>query len=408
MFYVEKNNQKIGQYLGRVIDHKYESRRKFCRAYLKKVGQDDNDEELRKMGNRLSQIIQGKKSIQTYDLPIMTDLLGVSCEAILSAGKCHTPVANRVTNYQIAMSKNEREWQEYIDRPDKLILNSDEYGKTILDYAFEFSNYKFLKFLMNKGYIWFVDESKTSWDLGVNYGAGTSIQRRQISYVDNDMILKLKYEDSVRRDMIVLAIENNDYEVLDKLKARENPTLYAMGLFGNSKPGKADCYNEWLINAVSDSGEKILDYFSEEFQIVDQTGQTRRYVFPYLGEASVALIKKKRREAELLIRRALSHNKKVYEELSKLIKEAQEIECNRYDNIPKEFTDSIKQQVLNYFYIDRANDMVSFFFSRAKKDFVSLVTNIITINAMSESPLLNELIEETNDYYDKIIVLKGE
>ena len=133
------DNKKIGAYLKRIIEKKFISHRQFCRKYLEAVGVEADNEELRKMGNRLSQILKGTKGVQIYDLPVFTELLGVSCEEILSAGKKkYVPTAAHVTNYDIAYSKDPRVWKEYVEREDKLILNCDEYGKTIIDYIFEF------------------------------------------------------------------------------------------------------------------------------------------------------------------------------------------------------------------------------------------------------------------------------
>ena len=150
-----ENNKKIGAYLSDLIDRKYPSKRQFCKAYIVAIGGEVNDEEIQKMANRISQITKGTKAIQTYDLPIFTDLLEVSCEQILSAGEYSVPQSKRVTNYSIAFSKDPEEWEEFINREDKLILNQDEYCKTIIDYALEFGNYNLLKYLMDKKYIWF-------------------------------------------------------------------------------------------------------------------------------------------------------------------------------------------------------------------------------------------------------------
>ena len=43
------------------------------------------------------------------------------------------------------------------------ILNPDEYDKTAIDYALEAGNYPFLKYLTEKGYIWFVGEDKKEY-----------------------------------------------------------------------------------------------------------------------------------------------------------------------------------------------------------------------------------------------------
>lgn len=44
------------------------------------------------MANRLSQMLNGNKGIQIYDLPVFTELLGISCEELLSAGRCFAGV----------------------------------------------------------------------------------------------------------------------------------------------------------------------------------------------------------------------------------------------------------------------------------------------------------------------------
>ena len=147
MFTLE-DNEKIGQYLSVRIDERFKSHRQFCRKYLEAEGHQASNEQLRKMSNRLSQILYGKKGIQIYDLPLFCRLLEVSCEEILSAGKIHTPTSAHLTNYAAAFSKDELEWETYIEREDSPILNADEYGKTIIDYALEAENYDYKKKIM--------------------------------------------------------------------------------------------------------------------------------------------------------------------------------------------------------------------------------------------------------------------
>ena len=188
-------NQKIGQYISKLIENSdFKSTRQFCRAYLEVSGVSVNDDELRKMSNRLSAIKKGSKSIQIKDLPVFTQLLDVSCEEILSAGEIRTFNENHMTNYQIAFSDDEKVWQSYINRDDKLILNSDEYNKTVIDYALEFKNYKFLKYLMENNYIWFVSKTPEK-DCYLGFGAGTSIKRRKIGLID-DLDAEMKQNDS--------------------------------------------------------------------------------------------------------------------------------------------------------------------------------------------------------------------
>ena len=128
------------------------------------------------MSNRLAQIAKGNKAIQTYDLPHFTELLGGSREQILSAREYSAPLSSRVTNYSIACSKDRKKWEAYIRHADKLILNSDEYCKTVLYYALEFGNYELIEFLMDNQYIWF--DSRKDQDYIQTFGAGTSIEQR--------------------------------------------------------------------------------------------------------------------------------------------------------------------------------------------------------------------------------------
>ena len=98
----EESNKKIGTYLGKSIDAQFSKRNNFYREYLKHEGLPVDAEEVRKLANRFSQIIKGDKSIQVHDLLIVTDILGISCEELLTCGKAYKPIKNHVTNYDIA------------------------------------------------------------------------------------------------------------------------------------------------------------------------------------------------------------------------------------------------------------------------------------------------------------------
>ena len=176
-----KSNQEIGAYLKEVILSKYPSCRQFCVAYVDltlDLQDDPNDirsDEIRKLTNRLSQILKGVKAIQTYDLPVFSELLGISCEEMLTAGAVRKPILYRRTNYNIAFSQDENDWKEYLAREDCIAAYADEFGKTVVDYALEFKNYKFLRFLMGNGYIQFVSHEET-WEYGYNFGAKSLIK----------------------------------------------------------------------------------------------------------------------------------------------------------------------------------------------------------------------------------------
>lgn len=105
------DKEKNGAYLKKLIEERYLSHRKFGKAYLEAIDVQINDEELRKISNKLSQIINGKKGIQLEDLMVFTDLLGVSCEEIITGGNYFVPVASHMTNYEIAFSDDPRIWK---------------------------------------------------------------------------------------------------------------------------------------------------------------------------------------------------------------------------------------------------------------------------------------------------------
>lgn len=86
------NNEKIGNYISGLVERNFESARQFCKAYLQVSGmKEPAEQDIRNMSNRISQIKKGKKAIQIYDLPIFSELLGISFEQILSAGECGEP-----------------------------------------------------------------------------------------------------------------------------------------------------------------------------------------------------------------------------------------------------------------------------------------------------------------------------
>ena len=228
-----KSNQEIGSYLKKVILSKYPSCRKFCIDYVDltlKIDDDPNDiisDEVRKLTNRLSQILKGTKAIQTYDLPVFSELLGISCEEMLTAGAVRSPILCRRTNYNIAFSHDKNDWKDYLAREDRIAAYADEFGKTVVDYALEFKNYNFLKYLMNNGYIQFVSNEET-WSYGYNFGAKTSIKDKPFErYTLEEQFLQ---DITLRTRLIALALENDDESVLEELRAREFPVQFIVAM----------------------------------------------------------------------------------------------------------------------------------------------------------------------------------
>lgn len=407
MFKVEKNNAKIGKYLSDLIEQKYDSKRAFCREYITAKGEEPNNETLNNMSNRLSQITKGKKAIQTYDLPFFTELLGVSCEQILSAGECSAPTANRVTNYSIACSKDPAVWEKYIHRADKLILNSDEYCKTVLDYALEFGNYDFIKFLMDNQYIWF--DSRKDNDYVQTFGAGTSIEHRHIDSIDYGLEGKLKTEDELRINLIALAADHEDIKMLNELRARENPQLYCRAHYlSGIHPDFDGCYNERMVKHIAASGEAVLDYFTDSFEIRDNvrykdgSNRIHTFMFPYISKLLDLLITTKSSFTETALKKALKYNKATYNRLCKLISTVKNDERYAAEYMKSLWIKTCEQNL----EFHENGDIVMFtaYYSTAttQNQVDGIITNVAHVTKIPTSPILKHLAEELNEAYDAI------
>lgn len=397
------DNKEIGDYISRLIEEKFQSARKFCIAYLKLGGKEGPlEDDIRNMANRLSQIKKGNKAIQSYDLPIFSELLDVSFEQILSAGKYGVPKNSRMTNYTIAQSHNEKEWLTYIERDDKPILNSDEYGKTVLDYAIEFSNYDFLKFLMVKNYIWF--DSRKDQDYVMTFGAGTSIERTQCKECDHSVfkcppgkdVLKyrLATKDQLRMCIISLAVDHSDLKILKKLRAREIPELYFKAHFLSCVHPDFDAhYDKAIVSHIAKASDKVLDYFTDPFEVRDRIrykdGSKRKhiYMFPYISQLLNMLIKNGSPFLETALEKAIAHNERTMEKLSLLIKQSTTNGCYYGDYWKKEVEFSENGNIISF---------------RDPLAVAGIITNIVNVTKKSKDAQINGLIEKLNKSYNNI------
>ncbi len=413
------SNEKIGGYLSKKIASRYDSTRQFCVKYLECENEVINEETIQKLSNRMSQIKQGKKSIQVYDLPVFSKLLSISCEEILSAGQFFAKCSDRMTNYSISFSQEEEEWIRYINNEEELILNPDEYGKTVIDYAIEFKNYNLLKFLIEKKYIWF--DSRKDDDYVLTFGAGTSIQRKDPWRIADSLQYKLAAEDQLRMKIITMAIENGDIQILDELRARELPELYYKVHYMYSDLDFDSRYDENFINTLVESNNNILDYFTDEFPVRDRikytNGTERRHIFmfPFISELLDNLARKKHKFLEQALKKSITHNKKIYTKLKQLIQLEIDRSMSRYDYIkddPKyksDLLEKIEIDIINGILQDfkfYENSKVICYYSRESGD--GMVTNIIKIKETIEEKGLRRYAEELNDLYKKIININEE
>lgn len=399
----EIDNKQIGVYISDLIEHSYASARQFCTAYLEiSNGNKPTEDEIRNMANRLSQIKKGAKSIQIYDLPIFSELLNVSYEQILSGGNCTSSTHNRLTNYTVSQSHSIAEWLTYIEDKNKPILNPDEYGKTVLDYAIMFGNYDFIKFLVEENYIWF--DSRKDNDYVMTFGAGTSIQRIKFEEQDNgifirnpdmnDLQYKLATEDQLRMYIISFATDHDDISMLKKLRAREIPELYykAHYLSGNC-PDFDIHYDKKMVTHIAKSSDKVLEYFTEPFEIRDRIkykdGSKRKhiFVFPYISQLLDLMIENNSTYLKQALEKIVEHNERTEKKLHLLIKQSIE-DGNNSGHFWKnqiEFHD---------------NGNIILFHNMLAG--TGIITNIAKVKKKSNNHEINQLIKRLNNSYNSI------
>ena len=397
-----KTNEEIGLFVSRMIDENFKSISDFCRAYLKLQYSNYSEEDFKKIKNRISQIKNGKKSIQVYDLPYFCELFGVSCEQILSAGDCYVPHSNRITNYDIAQTSDKELWKRYIKREDKLIMNADEYCKTVLDYALEFENYDFMKYLINEGYIWFVDNDPKNYWLG--FGAGTSIERRPVGYID-DLDSQIKQQDYLRRKLVSLAIDKKDIKMLEELKAREIPPFYHFSFFGMNKTDCESFYDRKMVAHIATANQKIITYFTEEFEIKNDWNELNTFMFPYINELINLLVKSDNEYLYTILKRCVEHNRNAFDIINETRKNIFDYYTDlfKYRDDESLINDSVDRELSQNMFYYKDGNIISIMRRFSK---CGMVTNLVNIKAKSKNKEIAQLINEVNEYYCKILALK--
>lgn len=406
------DNKLIGQHLSELIKaSRYKNDRQFSIAYLEKRDGEANPDDIPKMQNRICQIKKGNKGVQIEDLPIFSELLGVSIDEILSGGTFIAPAATRVTNYTIAFSKNQDDWEEFINREDKPFLNPDEYNKTVIDYALEAGNYEFLKYLMDNNYIWFVSGDRKQYH-EKSFGAGTSVERREIGYTDV-LDTRLREQDDLRYKMIALAIKNNDIKMLEKLKAREIPLLYTVnhifsGYLENKELVKTPNVLQ-MIDSVAAASNTILSYFFSTFEVKQEYGDAvYTFMSPYAGDILDEMIRLKKKNINLFLERVLEHNRNVLQDLNQQTEDGMDA-CRDLYKV-NEYIDEkyMKHITWNDYYVYPRIGFVSYhtpaFYK--KVPIGGFITNIVRVNSKSKDPEIQFLIDEVNKTYNKFIDLQ--
>ena len=396
-----RDNKEIGLNLEILILKKYRSVRQFCKYYLGLVGLDSEDPvEIRRLANRFSQILNGKKALQVHDLPVISELLGVSCEEILSCGDTRIPLSNRRTNYNIAFSNNPIDWEEYLSRDDHIAAYADEFGKTVLDYAIEFKNYKFIKYLIKRGYITLISDSPDDWAWTTNFGAESKIVERPF---EHPTLKEEFYTNKLLRSQILsLAIENEDMDTLETFRAKEVPPQLRVNMY----LGDLDIsgyYDETFIKEIVGSSVKIFNYFLKEYMLKSQNDKYEiEWLYPFAGEIVEQCIKTKNSERALrAINKITEHNKKAYEDLRRRFLLAAKKNKDFYRT--RSYQEAVSMVAHDY-HISKEKNFVSLCPFRIE-GVDPLAFHIIKINASSKDEEIQNKINKANDWYDKILNL---
>jgi len=395
------DNKEIGEFIKKTIDQKYRSTRQFGKKCLETMAMPTDEASVNKMANRLSQILNGNQSIPLDYLPVFSKLLDKSCEEMLSAGQHFAPHSNRVTNYSLALSDDKHDWEEYVNREDKLILNADEYGKTVIDYALEFKNYNLLKYLTDNKYIWFTGTDEDT-HFYTTFGAGTSI-KCDPAMMNNINVLdyRMKMCSDLRTKMIILAIKHNDIEMLTELRARETPVLYQVCKYSGIPNDSTNYINNEMLDALSRANDKVLEYFLKAFEITDRTEKSQLFIFPFLDKLIERLIKTGSKFTTNALSAAVAHN----EYASKKLKYLLDSSVSFYMNLEADNPDSetVKEAYFNSCakhirYYD-GGTLISYFTPQATD---GIITNLIKIEISSDIPGVREQIGTVNYLYDRI------
>ena len=333
MFEIE-SKENIGAFLSDLANAKYNKLSDFVKDYLEITNETIEAKLVRNTKNYFLQIFKGEKSIQTYHLVPFSRLLGVSCESILTAGKSDIRASEYyLSNYDIAASDDERTWKYQFEHNKREFLNYDEYGKTIFDYAIENHNYALIQFIKEKELFGL---NKNMCEPGWSYDVNDLNKKIEIK----DEFEKYRYNsaayyhisenDYYRSQLTAMAVERNDIEMLELIKARESRKI---GIYGinkyNENEKKQTCFSSEIISISNTDNEKIIEYFTGEYHKKDPFGWKKddtcysMLVYNYIGEVTERILKYGQSKFLIkLLRSIYEHNKHVKDEFNKNLDDA--------------------------------------------------------------------------------------
>ena len=420
----QKNeNKRIAENLCFYIKKKYKSEAEFCREYIKRRSEQEEsfvvaDNTEKNMYEALRRMKRGEECIQIKQLPYFTELLGVTCEDILSLDKPIEADRERITNYNTACSSDEKIWEEYFNHKECLGAYCDEYGMTVVDYAIKLRNYGLIKFIFGKKDISPFKEIVESF---------------QSTYLEFEMIrgaseywncsrrpLKKDDGNSKRKEIIYMAIKNNDVDMLESLDAKnECFFVHTIDSNGYILPVKENFYDHNILELIAETrSNKVINYFSQG----SESKSRHMYIFPYISDVVEMLLSKGKMGMAV---HALNNIRDYNEILAQRVEFTLNNYLSNYErscisnlnyeyliNLPKgekpdpnyPDLDTLKSEMKNS--LNRKNMKV-----KPVRDS-SLVYEIdlfpgghfrfvpVKINALSDDPIIKELVDDINNDYE--------
>jgi hypothetical protein len=236
-----------------------------------------------------------------------------------------------------------------------------------------------------------------------NFGASTTLKVRpyEAKTLKNEL-----YENKILRTQIIsLALENNDYDILYEMRAREFPPQFTIATNPLAIIKFAEYYDESFIEAILGSKTKAVQYFCEEYYVESKWQKEEfLWMFPFLDKLIVEAVKKNSSKANMLLDAAIKHNEETYNALKKAILQvAKRMKSNYHRD--QGFQEVIAD-VLRDFHISEEKNVISFycFFSR---DSEKVVTNIICADVKSKRSEIQSKINRLNELYSQIINIEN-
>ena len=204
-----------------------------------------------------------------------------------------------------------------------------------------------------------------------------------------------------------LAIDNNDVDMLMKIRAREVPRAYLISW------GK-ELRKFELIKKFANAKKETLEYFTDDFEANLRNGQNveefkpETIIFPFVSELVDILIKNNNNFAKRALERIREHNESVYNRLRDIIDEGIKKNHEQFkfertkEEIYKEEKNGIDIATEEFRYSEE-NGFIEVWGMRLG---TYLFSNIIKLDTKTYDSELKKLIEEVNQYHKKVINIR--